>query len=48
MFLVYVGKLKAEAEETVGRLRAERETLSAVAVRDALVDIPFAFEGRNG
>jgi hypothetical protein len=47
MFLVYAGRLRAEAEEDVGRLRAERECLSVAAVKDALVEIPFAFEGRN-
>ena len=48
MFLVYAGKLRAEVEEGVGRLRAERESLSAAAVKDALVEIPLEFEGRNG
>jgi len=48
MFLVYAGKLRAESEVDVGRLRAERESLSALAVKDALVEIPLAFEGRKG
>ena len=48
MFLVYAGKLKAEVEEYVGRLSAERENPSAVAVKVALVEIPLAFEGRSG
>ena len=48
MFLVYAGKLRAESEEDVGRLRAERDCLRALAVKDALVEIPLAFEGRNG
>lgn len=48
MFLVYAGKLRAKVEGGVGRLRAERESLSAVAVKDALVEIPLEFEGRNG
>ena len=48
MFLVYAGKLGAEVEECVGRLSAERESLSAVAGEVALVEIPLALEGRNG
>jgi len=48
MFLVYAGRLRAESEEDVGRLRAERDCLRALAVKDALVEIPLAFEGRNG
>ena len=48
MFLVYAGKLRAETEEDVGRVRAERESLSVLAVRAALVEIPLAFEGREG
>jgi hypothetical protein len=48
MFLVYAGKLRAEAEEDVGRLRAERESLGVLVVNDALVEIPLAFEGRRG
>lgn len=47
MFLVYAGKLRVESEEGVGRLRAERDCLSAVAVKDALVAIPLAFNGRK-
>ena len=48
MFLVYAGKLRAESEEDVGRLRAERDCLRVLAVKDALVEIPLAFEGRSG
>ena len=48
MFLVYAGKLRAEAEADVGRLRAEGESPSLWAVKDALVKIPLAFEGRSG
>lgn len=48
MFLVYAGRPRAEVEEYVGRLSAERESLSAVAAKVALVEIPLAFEGRNG
>ena len=49
MFLVYAGKLRVEAEEGVGRLRAERElSLSVLAAMDALVEIPQAFAGRSG
>lgn len=48
MFLVYAGKLRVESEKDVGRLRAERDSLSALGVKDALVEIPLAFEGRNG
>ena len=48
MFLVYAGKLKAESEEDVGRLRAERDCLRALAAKDALVEIPLMFEGRSG
>ena len=48
MFLVYAGKLRMEAEEDVGRLRAERESLSVLAVKDALVEIPQAFAARSG
>ena len=45
---MYAGKLRAEAEEDVGRVRAERESLSALAVKVALVEIPLEFEGRKG
>jgi len=45
---VYAGKLRAESEEDVGRLRAERDCLSALAAKDALVAIPLTFEGRKG
>ena len=48
MFLVYAGKLRAESEVTVGRLRAERDGLSALAVKDALVEIPLALGGLSG
>jgi hypothetical protein len=48
MFLLYAGKLRAVAEEGVGRLRAERESRSALVVEDALVEIPLTFEGRKG
>ena len=48
MCLVYAGKLWAECEEEVGRLRAERESLNALAVKEALVEIPLTFEGRSG
>lgn len=48
MFLVYAGKLRAESEEDVGRLRAERESRSALVAKDALVEIPLTFEGRKG
>jgi hypothetical protein len=47
MFLVYAGKLRAESEEDVGRLRAERDCLRALTVKDALVEIPLAFGSRN-
>ena len=48
MFLVYAGKLRAETEEDVGRVRAERESPNALVVKAALVEIPPAFEGRKG
>ena len=48
MFLVYAGKLRAESEEGFGRLRAERESLSVLAVKDTLVEILLTLEGRNG
>ena len=48
MFLVYAGKLRAVAEEGASRLRAERESRSALVVKDGLVEIPLTFEGRKG
>lgn len=45
---MYAGKLRAGVEEGVGRLRAERESLSVLAVKEALVAIPLEFEGRSG
>ena len=48
MFLVYAVKLRAETEEDVGRVRAERESLSALVVKEGLVEIPLEFEGRRG
>jgi len=47
MFLVYAGKWRAESEEDVGRLSAERESLSALVVTNALVEIPLEPEGRK-
>ena len=44
---MYAGKLREEAGEGVGRLGAERESLSVLAVKDALDEIPLAFGGRN-
>ena len=44
---MYAGKLRAEAEEGVGRLRAERESARVLAVKDALVESPVAFGGRS-
>jgi len=46
MFLVYAGKLRAETEEDVGRVRAERASVLVVNV--ALVEIPLTLEGRKG
>ena len=45
---MYAGKLRAETEEDVGRARAERESLAALVVKVALVEIPLEFEGRRG
>ena len=45
---MYAGKLRAETEEDVGRVRAERERPSALVVNAALVEIPVGFEGRKG
>ena len=44
---MYAGKLRAESEEDVGRLTAERESRSALVANDALVEIPLALEGRK-
>ena len=48
MFLVYAGKLRAESEAVVGRLRAERDGLSALVAKDALVEIPLALGNLSG
>ena len=48
MFLVYAGKLRAESEVGVGRLRAEREGLSALVAKEALAETPLALGGRSG
>ena len=44
---MYAGKLKTEAEEDGSRVRAERESRSALVVK-VLVEIPLTFEGRSG
>ena len=45
---MYAGKLRAETEEDVGRVRAERESRSALVVNEALAKPPLEFEGRKG
>jgi hypothetical protein len=48
MFLADVGKLRAVAEEGIGRMGAEQESRSVSVVKDASVEIPLMFEGCKG